>query len=108
MGRRTEVRDDLYSVEGLLRLARTQKNNRASPRLLRIAHALWGNDDQQGGASRWHGAAGAWRRHQALQCGRSGGSILDVAAVAWNRMTKEPGRLASLCSYPWIMSCVSS
>ena len=28
--------------------------------------------------------------------------------IAWNRMAKEKGRLASLCSYPWIMSCVSS
>ena len=36
MGRRTEVRDDLYSVEGLLRLARTQKNNRASRRMLKF------------------------------------------------------------------------
>ena len=35
-------------------------------------------------------------------------AILDVAAIAWNRMAKEPGRLASLCSYPWIMNCVSS
>ena len=42
MGRRTEVRDDLYSVEGLLRLARTHKNNRASRRVLGIAHALGG------------------------------------------------------------------
>jgi transposase len=42
MGRRTEVRDDRYSVEGLLRLARTQKNNRASRRMLGIAHALGG------------------------------------------------------------------
>jgi transposase len=42
MGRRTEVRVDLYSVEALLRLARTQKNNRASRRLLGIAHALGG------------------------------------------------------------------
>jgi hypothetical protein len=40
MGRRTEVRDDRYSVEGLLRLARTQKNNRASRRMLGIARAL--------------------------------------------------------------------
>ncbi len=28
MGRRTEVREDLYSEEELLRQARTQKNNR--------------------------------------------------------------------------------
>ena len=42
MGRRTEVRGDLYSVESLSRLARTQKNNRASRRMLGIAHALGG------------------------------------------------------------------
>ena len=42
MGRRTEVRSDLYSKEGLLRLARTQKNNRASRRMLGIAHTLEG------------------------------------------------------------------
>ena len=42
MGRRTEVRDDLYSAEGLLRLARTHKNNRASRRVLGIAHVLGG------------------------------------------------------------------
>jgi transposase len=42
MGRRTEVRGDLHSAEVLLRLARTQKNNRASRRMLGIAHALKG------------------------------------------------------------------
>ena len=35
-------------------------------------------------------------------------AIVDAAAAAWNRMAREPGRLASLCSYPWIMDCVSS
>jgi hypothetical protein len=38
MGRKTEVREDLYGVEALLRLARTQRNNRASRRMLGIAH----------------------------------------------------------------------
>ena len=42
MGRKTEVRGDLYSMEALLRLARTQKNNRASRRMLGIAHVLAG------------------------------------------------------------------
>jgi transposase len=42
MGRRTEVRSDLHSKDTLLRLARTQKNNRASRRMLGIAHALGG------------------------------------------------------------------
>lgn len=35
-------------------------------------------------------------------------AILDAAAAAWNRMLDETGRLTSLCSYPWIMNCVSS
>lgn len=35
-------------------------------------------------------------------------AIVDAAAAAWNRVASEPGRLASLCSYPWIMNCVSS
>jgi len=35
-------------------------------------------------------------------------AIVDAAAAAWNRMAREPGRLESLCSYPWIMNCVSS
>ncbi len=35
-------------------------------------------------------------------------AILDATAAAWNRLAAESGRLASLCSYPWIISCVSS
>jgi transposase len=35
-------------------------------------------------------------------------AILDAAAAAWNRLANEPGRIASLCSYPWIITCVSS
>ena len=42
MGRKTEVRGDLFGMEALLRLARTQKNNRASRRMLGIAHVLGG------------------------------------------------------------------
>jgi hypothetical protein len=62
-----KVRGDLYSMEALLRLARTQKNNLASRRMLGIAHVLGGSDDPHGGAGSGHGAAGAGRRHQALQ-----------------------------------------
>ena len=36
------MREELCSQEALLRLARTQKNNRASRRMLGIAHALGG------------------------------------------------------------------
>jgi transposase len=35
-------------------------------------------------------------------------AILDAACRAWQRVTAEPGRITSLCSYPWITSCVSS
>jgi transposase len=35
-------------------------------------------------------------------------AILDAATAAWNRMATETGRIASLCSYPWIINCVSS
>ena len=35
-------------------------------------------------------------------------AIVDAAAAAWNRMVSKPGRLASICSYPWIINCVSS
>ncbi len=38
----------------------------------------------------------------------SNDAILDAATAAWNRMATETGRIASLCSYPWIISCVSS
>jgi transposase len=29
-------------------------------------------------------------------------AIADAACRAWNRLTAEAGRIASLCSYPWI------
>lgn len=29
-------------------------------------------------------------------------AIVDAACTAWNRLTAEPGRITSLCSYPWI------
>jgi putative transposase len=35
-------------------------------------------------------------------------AIVNAAAAAWNRMANEPGRLQSLCSYSWIINCVSS
>ena len=75
MGRRTEVRDDLYSVEALLRLARKQKNNRASRRMLGIAHALGGMTVSAAARAAGMEQAGAWRRHQTLQRGRAGGPI---------------------------------
>lgn len=29
-------------------------------------------------------------------------AIVEAACSAWNRLKAETGRLASLCSYPWI------
>ena len=29
-------------------------------------------------------------------------AIVDAACAAWNRLVHEAGRIASLCSYPWI------
>ena len=31
-------------------------------------------------------------------------AIVDAACGAWNRLIAETGRIASLCSYPWIMA----
>jgi hypothetical protein len=36
------------------------------------------------------------------------GAVVDAACAAWRRVTSEPGRVASLCSYPWIVERVSS
>jgi transposase len=30
-------------------------------------------------------------------------AIVDAACRAWQRLTSEPGRIKSLCSYPWIV-----
>jgi transposase len=35
-------------------------------------------------------------------------AIVEATAKAWNRLLAETGRLTSLTSYPWIMSCVRS
>lgn len=29
-------------------------------------------------------------------------AVVDAASTAWNRLKAETGRIASLCSYPWI------
>ena len=29
-------------------------------------------------------------------------AIVDAACNAWQRLTSDPGRITSLCSYPWI------
>jgi transposase len=34
-------------------------------------------------------------------------AVVDAACRAWNRLTTEPGRLLSLCTYPWIQQVAS-
>ena len=34
-------------------------------------------------------------------------AVVDAACRAWNRLTAEPGRLLSLCAYPWIQQVAS-
>jgi hypothetical protein len=29
-------------------------------------------------------------------------AIVDAACRAWQRLLREPGRVKSICSYPWI------
>jgi transposase len=31
--------------------------------------------------------------------------IIDKVCCVWNRFVSEPGRIRSLCSYPWMISC---
>jgi transposase len=41
-------------------------------------------------------------RFLSLQLLPSTDAIIDACCEAWNRLTDEPGRLRSLCGYPWI------
>jgi hypothetical protein len=34
-------------------------------------------------------------------------AVVDAACRAWNRLTAEPGRMLSLCAYPWIQQVAS-
>ena len=34
-------------------------------------------------------------------------AIVDACCKAWNDLADEPGRLQSLCAYPWIMRVAS-
>jgi hypothetical protein len=38
----------------------------------------------------------------------AGRYILDASCDAWNRLTAEPGRIASLTDFPWRVGSVSS
>lgn len=35
-------------------------------------------------------------------------AILNAACRGWQDLTNEVGQIESLCSYPWIMECISS
>jgi hypothetical protein len=35
-------------------------------------------------------------------------AIVEAACNAWQRLIADTGRIASLCSYPWITQCVTS
>lgn len=34
--------------------------------------------------------------------------IVDAACAAWNKLTAEAGRIASLCTYPWLKKCLAA
>ena len=34
-------------------------------------------------------------------------AIVEACCVAWNRLVAEPGRIKSLCAYPWIQEVSS-
>lgn len=34
-------------------------------------------------------------------------AVVDACCIAWNALVAEPGRLRSLCAYPWIMKVCS-
>ncbi len=35
-------------------------------------------------------------------------SIVDAACSAWNKLRAESGRIASLCTYPWLEKCLAA
>lgn len=35
-------------------------------------------------------------------------AVVGACCAAWNRLLAEPGRLRSLCAFPWLPSCVTS
>ena len=35
-------------------------------------------------------------------------AIIDACCAAWNRLLAEPGRIRSLCSFPWLPASVST
>ena len=41
-------------------------------------------------------------RYLSLRLLHSTEAIIDACCDAWNRLTAEPGRIRSLCAYPWI------
>ena len=47
-------------------------------------------------------------RHLSHRRFRDLGAVVDACCAAWNRLLAEPGRLRSLCAFPWLPSCVTS
>jgi DDE superfamily endonuclease len=45
-------------------------------------------------------------RHLSHRVFRDLGAVIDACCRAWNRVVDEPGRLRSLCAFPWLPSCV--
>ena len=41
-------------------------------------------------------------RFLSLRLFETTGDIIDACCNAWNRLVAEPGRVRSLCAYPWI------
>jgi transposase len=35
-------------------------------------------------------------------------SIVDATCAAWNKLRQETGRIASLCTYPWLEKCLAA
>jgi transposase len=46
-------------------------------------------------------------RFLSLRLLHSTDEIIDACCDAWNRLTAEPGRLRTLCDYPWIAKVCS-
>ena len=46
-------------------------------------------------------------RFLSLRLLHSSDAIIDACCDAWNRLIIEPGRLRSLCAYPWIAKVCS-
>jgi putative transposase len=46
-------------------------------------------------------------RHLSLRYLETQEAIVEACCTAWNRLVAEPGRIKSLCAYPWIEKITS-